>query len=145
MAIGSLSQQAKEFLERRVDAELNILISGGTGSGKTTLLNAMSSAISESERIITIEDAAELRLDQAHVLRLEARPKNVEGQGEIPIRELVAQLAADATRPDHRRRGARRRDARHAPGDEHRATTARSAPSTPTPRATRCRASRAWC
>ncbi|MGO9752594.1 MAG: CpaF family protein [Solirubrobacteraceae bacterium] len=89
VAIGSLTQQAKEFLDASVAAELNILIAGGTGSGKTTLLNAMSSAISESERIITIEDAAELRLDQAHVLRLESRPKNVEGQGEIPIRELV--------------------------------------------------------
>jgi pilus assembly protein CpaF len=89
VVIGSLSQQAKEFLDTCVNAELNVLISGGTGSGKTTLLNAMSSAIPESERIVTIEDAAELRLDQAHVLRLEARPKNVEGQGEIPIRELV--------------------------------------------------------
>ncbi len=89
VTIGSLSQQAKDFLDVAVAAELNILIAGGTGSGKTTLLNAMSSAISESERIITIEDAAELRLEQAHVLRLEARPKNVEGQGEIPIRELV--------------------------------------------------------
>ena len=89
VAIGSLTQQAKEFLDAAVAAELNMLIAGGTGSGKTTLLNALSSAISESERIITIEDAAELRLDQAHVLRLEARPKNVEGQGEIPIRELV--------------------------------------------------------
>ena len=85
-----LAQPAGQGVPRRlVAAELNILISGGTGSGKTTLLNAMSSAIPESERIITIEDAAELRLDQAHVLRLEARPKNVEGQGEIPIRELV--------------------------------------------------------
>jgi pilus assembly protein CpaF len=87
--IGSMTQQAKEFVESAVAAELNILISGGTGSGKTTLLNALSSAISESERIVTIEDAAELKLAQAHVLRLEARPKNVEGQGEIPIRELV--------------------------------------------------------
>lgn len=89
VAIGSLTEQAKEFLDAAVAAELNCLIAGGTGSGKTTLLNAMSSAISESERIITIEDAAELRLDQAHVLRLESRPKNVEGQGEVPIRELV--------------------------------------------------------
>jgi pilus assembly protein CpaF len=89
VTIGTLTPQAKEYLEGCVAAELNLLISGGTGSGKTTLLNSLSSAISESERIVTIEDAAELRLDQVHVLRLEARPKNVEGQGEIPIRELV--------------------------------------------------------
>ncbi len=87
--LGTISTQTREFLERAVLARLNILISGGTGSGKTTLLNALSSAIPDNERIVTIEDAAELRLNQRHVLRLEARPKNVEGQGEIPIRELV--------------------------------------------------------
>jgi pilus assembly protein CpaF len=87
--LGTLTPQSVEFLEAALRAELNILISGGTGSGKTTLLNAMSTAISNDERIITIEDAAELRLNQRHVLRLESRPKNVEGQGEIPIRELV--------------------------------------------------------
>ena len=87
--IGSLSVAAREFLEAAIRAELNILIAGGTGSGKTTLLNALSSAIPDDQRIVTIEDAAELRLNQAHVLRLEARPKNVEGQGEVPIRELV--------------------------------------------------------
>jgi pilus assembly protein CpaF len=87
--LGSLSSQAVEFLRRCVLAELNILISGGTGTGKTTLLNALSSAIPDSDRIITIEDAAELRLNQRHVLRLEARPKNIEGEGEIPIRALV--------------------------------------------------------
>jgi pilus assembly protein CpaF len=87
--INSLTAAAKDFLEAAIEAELNILISGGTGSGKTTLLNALSSAIPEDHRIVTIEDAAELRLNQAHVLRLEARPKNVEGQGEVPIRELV--------------------------------------------------------
>jgi pilus assembly protein CpaF len=89
VGISSLTPAAKEFLERAIEAELNILISGGTGSGKTTLLNALSSAIPEDQRIVTIEDAAELRLNQAHVLRLEARPKNVEGQGEVSIRELV--------------------------------------------------------
>jgi len=86
---GSLSGEAKEFLETSIRSELNILVSGGTGSGKTTLLNALSTAIPDSDRIVTIEDAAELRLNQAHVLRLESRPKNIEGQGEIPIRELV--------------------------------------------------------
>src|SRR5213075_546259 len=78
-----------DFLQRCVLAQLNILISGGTGSGKTTLLNALSQAISDSERIVTIEDAAELALKQNHVLRLESRPKNIEGQGEVTIRELV--------------------------------------------------------
>jgi pilus assembly protein CpaF len=89
LRLGTLTQEGVDFLEAALQAELNILISGGTGSGKTTLLNAMSTAISDDERIVTIEDAAELRLNQRHVLRLEARPKNVEGQGEIPIRELV--------------------------------------------------------
>jgi pilus assembly protein CpaF len=87
--LGTLSSQTIEFLQRCILAELNVLISGGTGSGKTTLLNALSTAIPETERIVTIEDAAELRLNQRHVLRLEARPKNIEGQGEIPIRHLV--------------------------------------------------------
>lgn len=89
VGLGSMPVEAKEFLEQCIKAELNILISGGTGSGKTTLLNALSTAIPENDRIITIEDAAELRLHQPHVVRLESRPKNVEGQGEIPIRELV--------------------------------------------------------
>jgi pilus assembly protein CpaF len=87
--LGTLSTETIEFLQRCVLAELNVLISGGTGSGKTTLLNAMSTAIPDSNRIVTIEDAAELRLNQRHVLRLESRPKNIEGEGEIPIRELV--------------------------------------------------------
>src|SRR5207245_507088 len=78
-----------EFLQRCIRAELNMLISGGTGSGKTTLLNALSTAIPDSERIVTIEDAAELRLNQRHVLRLESRPRNLEGEGEVPIRQLV--------------------------------------------------------
>lgn len=89
VGINSFTPAAKEYMEKAIEAELNILISGGTGSGKTTLLNALSSAIPGDHRIVTIEDAAELRLNQAHVLRLEARPKNVEGQGEVPIRELV--------------------------------------------------------
>ena len=87
--LGSLTADTVAFLERCVRAELNILVSGGTGSGKTTLLNALSTAIPDSDRIVTIEDAAELRLNQQHVLRMEARPKNIEGEGEIPIRELV--------------------------------------------------------
>ena len=90
-------------------AQLNVLISGGTGSGKTTLLNALSSAIPDNERIVTIEDAAELQLHQRHVLRLEARPPNIEGEGAIPIRDLVRNSLAHAPRPDHRRRVPRRR------------------------------------
>jgi pilus assembly protein CpaF len=87
--LGTLSTETVEFLQRCILAELNVLISGGTGSGKTTLLNALSTAIPDSDRIVTIEDAAELRLNQRHVLRLESRPKNIEGEGEIPIRTLV--------------------------------------------------------
>ena len=87
--VGSLGSETVEFLQRCVVAELNILICGGTGTGKTTLLNALSAAIPDADRIVTIEDAAELQLNQRHVLRLEARPKNIEGEGEIPIRELV--------------------------------------------------------
>jgi pilus assembly protein CpaF len=85
----TISAEAVDFLERCVLAELNILISGGTGSGKTTLLNALSSAIPDTHRIITIEDAAELQLHQRHVIRLEARMKNIEGEGEVIIRDLV--------------------------------------------------------
>jgi pilus assembly protein CpaF len=87
--LGTLNRETVDFLGECIRAELNVLISGGTGSGKTTLLNALSTAIPNADRIITIEDAAELRLNQRHVLRLEARPKNIEGEGEIPIRELV--------------------------------------------------------
>ena len=89
IALGTLNSESVEFLERCVQAQLNMLISGGTGSGKTTLLNALSTAIPENERIVTIEDAAELRLNQTHVLRLESRPKDLAGENEISIRELV--------------------------------------------------------
>src|SRR5438552_1221478 len=87
--LSTLSEETVDFLQRCIAAQLNILISGGTGTGKTTLLNALSQAVSDAERIVTIEDAAELQLKQAHVLRLEGRPKNIEGQGEISIRDLV--------------------------------------------------------
>jgi pilus assembly protein CpaF len=86
---GALTADTAELLARCVQARLNVLIAGGTGSGKTTMLNALSASIPDSERIITIEDAAELNLNQRHVLRLEARPKNIEGEGEIAIRDLV--------------------------------------------------------
>jgi pilus assembly protein CpaF len=87
--LGTLSPDGADFLTKCIQAELNILVSGGTGSGKTTLLNALSAAVPDRDRIVTIEDAAELRLAQQHVLRLEARPKNIEGEGEITIRDLV--------------------------------------------------------
>ncbi|MCA1656763.1 MAG: Flp pilus assembly complex ATPase component TadA [Actinobacteria bacterium] len=86
---GSLSPKAAQFLSACVHGKLNILISGGTGTGKTTTLNAMSAFIPDAERIVTIEDAAELQLQQKHVITLEARPPNIEGEGEVRIRELV--------------------------------------------------------
>jgi pilus assembly protein CpaF len=85
----SVAPEMARFLEAAVAAKLNILVSGGTGSGKTTLLNALSAFISDSERIVTIEDAAELQLQQRHVGKLEARPPNVEGKGQITIRDLL--------------------------------------------------------
>ncbi|MGI9598833.1 MAG: CpaF family protein [Acidimicrobiales bacterium] len=86
---GTVNRQCADFLEACVKGKRNILISGGTGTGKTTLLNVVSSYIPTDERIVSIEDAVELQLHQRHVIRLEARPANVEGQGEVPIRELV--------------------------------------------------------
>ena len=89
ISFGTLSEDMAEFLRACVKARLNILVSGGTGSGKTTTLNVLSSFIPNDERIVTIEDAAELRLQQQHVVTLEARPSNIEGKGEITIRDLV--------------------------------------------------------
>ena len=87
--LGTLTTETIEFLERCVQARLNVLISGGTGTGKTTLLNVLSEAIPDSDRIVTIEDSAELKLNQRHLLRLESRPPNIEGEGEVTIRDLV--------------------------------------------------------
>jgi pilus assembly protein CpaF len=87
--MGSLTKEMAEFLRRVVQCRLNLLVSGGTGSGKTTMLNAASGYISNKERVITIEDAAELQLQQIHVLRLETRPPNIEGKGQVTQRDLV--------------------------------------------------------
>jgi pilus assembly protein CpaF len=87
--LGTLTEPAVAFLEGCVRGKLNVLVSGGTGTGKTTFLNALSAFIPEEERIVTIEDAAELQLLQEHVISLESRPSNIEGEGEVTIRDLV--------------------------------------------------------
>lgn len=86
---GTFTEEMADFLRACVEAKLNVIVSGGTGSGKTTLLNVLSNFIPANERIITIEDSAELQLAQEHVVRLESRPKNIEGEGEVSIRDLV--------------------------------------------------------
>ena len=108
-----------DFLKACVEARLNIFVSGGTGSGKTTVLNILSSSSPNDERIVTIEDAAELQLRQEHVVTLGARPPNIEGKGAISIRELVRN--ALRMRPDRIIVGEVRvgRGARHAAGHEH--------------------------
>jgi pilus assembly protein CpaF len=89
ISYGTLNTKMSELLRMCVEGHLNIVVSGGTGSGKTTTLNVLSSFIPDEERIVTIEDAAELQLSQTHVVRLETRPPNIEGKGEIKIRDLV--------------------------------------------------------
>lgn len=96
--IGSVTAEAMEFLKACVQAKLNIVVSGGTGTGKTTFLNVLSAFIPNDERIITIENAAELQLQQEHVVPLESRPPNIEGRGEVTIRDLV--INALRMRPD---------------------------------------------
>lgn len=95
---GSISEEMALFLKRTVELKKNIVISGGTGSGKTTLLNILSNFIGEDDRIVTIEDAAELKLNQPHVVALESRPANAEGKGKVAIRDLV--INALRMRPD---------------------------------------------
>ena len=89
ITFGTLDRKMADFIKACIQARINILVSGGTGSGKTTTLNVLSSFIPENERIVTIEDAAELKLQQEHVVTLESRPANVEGNGEITIRDMV--------------------------------------------------------
>ena len=89
VAGGTLTPEVRDLLAEAVAARRSVLVSGGTGSGKTTLLNALSAWIDPAERVVTIEDAAELRLRQPHVVRLESRPASIEGRGEVTIRDLL--------------------------------------------------------
>jgi pilus assembly protein CpaF len=89
IGFGTIDARLATFLDAAVQGRLNLLISGGTGTGKTTLLNVISQYVGDDERVVTIEDSAELRLHQRHVLRLESRPANIEGKGEVAIRDLV--------------------------------------------------------
>lgn len=129
----TLTPQMAELLQALAGAKLNILISGGTGSGKTTLLNVISGFIPSAERIITIEDAAELRLQQPHVVRLETRPPNIEGRGEVPQRALVRN--ALRMRPDRiilgEVRGAEAVDMLHAMNTGHEGSLATIHANTP--------------
>ena len=93
----TLDKKMAEFLEICVKSKLNIFISGGTGSGKTSTLNVLSSFIPNDERIVTIENAAELKLEQDHIVSLESRPPNIEGKGQITIRDLVSKCTSDAS------------------------------------------------
>ena len=115
----AITPEMMEFLAACIKARLNIVISGGTGSGKTTLLNALSSFIPDDERVATIEDAAELRLQQPHVVRMETRPPNIEGRRPGHHPRPRPQRLADEARPRDHRRVPRPRGARHASSHEH--------------------------
>ena len=92
--MGTFTPAVSAVLSAAVEGGLNILVSGGTGTGKTTMLNVLSSFVPHDERVVTIEDAVELQLHQHHVIRLEARPANMEGVGEVTIRDLVRNASA---------------------------------------------------
>ena len=116
----SISAEMMEVLAAAVKARISIVISGGTGAGKTTFLNILSQYIPSNERLVTIEDAAELRLAQENIVRLETRPANIEGTGRDPPAATADQLSAYAPRPHHHWRNSWRRSLRYAPGHEHR-------------------------
>ena len=141
---GTLTHKSGQFLEACVRGKLNILISGGTGSGKTTTLNVLSSAIPSDERIITVEDAAELQLKQDHVITLESRPANIEGKGQVTIRDLVRNTLR--MRPDRiivgECRGAEAVDMLQAMNTGHDGSLTTS---TPTTRVTPWPVPRLWC
>ena len=119
IAMGTMTDSVASLLSATVAGGMNLLVSGGTGTGKTTLLNVLSSFVPDEDRIVTIEDAVELQLHQDHVVRLEARPPNTEGNGQVDHPRPGPQRTAHAARSHHHRRGSRCRGARHAAGDEH--------------------------
>ena len=130
----ALDAATARLLEAMVAAGIAIAVSGATGTGKTTLLNVLAAAIPAQERVVTIEDLAELRLPGPHVVRLEARPPNVEGRGEVPLRELVRNALRMRPRPDRRRRGPRPGGAGHAAGRQHRSPRSHDHPPRRQPR-----------
>ncbi len=117
---GAISPAGAEILKIIGRVRCNVVISGGTGSGKTTLLNCLTNYIDAGERVITCEDAAELQLQQPHVVRLETRPPNLEGAGQVTMRDLVKNCLRMRPGAHHRRRGARTGGLRPVAGDEHR-------------------------
>jgi pilus assembly protein CpaF len=140
---GSMSDKMATVLKIAGASRMNVIISGGTGSGKTTMLNALSKMIDPGERVITIEDAAELRLQQPHWLPLETRPPNLEGQGAITIRDLV--INALRMRPDRIILGEiAARSASTSGRDEHRSRRLDGRRSTPTARANAWRVWKTW-
>ena len=120
LANGTYNAEIGALLDAAVSARCNVLVAGGTSSGKTSLLNALAFHIPEPERVVTIEDTAELSLNHPHVVRLESRPGGFDGAGRRDHSRPVAQYAADAAGSHHRRRSARRGSARNAAGNEHR-------------------------